>query len=180
VKDTTYNGAFMRTTMTKTLTPEDIRDLLTGFVAAIELDQIRVDALPPEKFHRWYSDSMWRNWRRLHIDYINRLLPSVKTIPSALLEELAWLAIAYEPTVVRETVVDLFADAVSGNCPAEDFETAALFFGWLIKDVSGRPAGTPLNCDARALMMQWLAVTDPLRIAEDPECGYSRPAGFVS
>ena len=73
MKDTTYNGAFMRTTMTKTLTLEDIRDLLTGFVAgfvaAIELDQIRVDALPPEKFHRWYSDSMWRDWRRLHIDY---------------------------------------------------------------------------------------------------------------
>jgi hypothetical protein len=177
VKDTTYNGAFMRTTITKTLTPEDIRDLLTGFVAAIELDQIRVDALPPEKFHRWYSDSMWRNWRRDHIDYINRLLPSVNTIPSALLQELAVLAITYEPAVVRNTVLDLFADAVSGD---GDLETAALFFGWLVKDVSGRPAGHPLNCDAKALMMQWLPVTDPLRIAEDPECGYGRPAGFVS
>jgi hypothetical protein len=29
-------------------------------------------------------------------------------------------------------------------------------------------------------MMQWLAVDDPLRNAEDPECGYGRPAGFVS
>jgi hypothetical protein len=38
-------------TMTNTLTPEDIRDLLLGFAAAIESDQVRVDALPPEKFH---------------------------------------------------------------------------------------------------------------------------------
>ena len=51
-----------------------------------ELDQIRADALPPEKFHRCYSDSMWRNWRRGHVDYINRLLPTVNTIPSALLQ----------------------------------------------------------------------------------------------
>jgi hypothetical protein len=28
-------------------------------------------------------------------------------------------------------------------------------------------------------MMQWLPVTDPLRVAEDPECGYGRPEGFV-
>jgi hypothetical protein len=28
--------------------------------------------------------------------------------------------------------------------------------------------------------MQWLAVDDPLGIAEDPECGYGRPAGFVN
>jgi hypothetical protein len=133
--------------MTKTLTPEDIRDFLTGFIAAIELDQIRVDALPPEKFHRWYSDSMWRNWRRYHIDYMNRLLPSVNTIPSALLQELARLAITYEPAVVREAALRLFADAASGSCPAEELETAALFFGWLIKDVSDTPAGKPLNCD---------------------------------
>lgn len=178
--DTTYNGAFIGTRMTQTLTPEDIRDLLTGFIAAIELDQIRVDALPPVKFHRWYNDSLWRRCRRGHIDYINRLLPSVNAIPSALLQELAWLAITYEPAVVRATVIDLFDDAASGNCPAEEFETAALFFGWLIKDVSNTPAGAPLNCDAKVLMMQWLSVDDPLRIAEDPECGYGRPAGFVN
>ena len=178
--DTTYNLAFTRTAMTKTIAPEDVRDLLSGFVAAIELDQIRVDALPPEKFHGWYSDSMWRNWRRDHVDNINRLLPTVNTIPSALLQELAWLAITYDPTVVGEAAVNLFAEAVSGSCPAEELETAALFFGWLIKDVSDRPARKPRNCDARTLMMQWLAVTDPLRIAEDPECGYGRPAGFVN
>jgi hypothetical protein len=180
VTDTTYNLAFTRTAMTKTITPEDVRDLLTGFAAAIELDQIRVDALPAEKFHRWYSDSMWRNWRRDHVDYINRLLPTVNTIPSAQLQELAWLAITYDPAVVREAAVNLFAEAASGCCAAEEFETAGLFFGWLIKDVSGRPQRTPVNGDPKALMMQWVAVTDPLRIAEDPECGYGRPAGFVN
>jgi hypothetical protein len=160
--------------MIETLTPEDIRDLLTGFAAAIELDQIRVDALPPEKFHRWYSDSMWRNWRRGHVDYINRLLPSVNTIPSALLQELAWLAITHDPAVVREAAVNLFSEAVSGSRPAEELETAALFFGRLIKDVSDRPARKPLNGDARTSMKQWLAVADPLWIAKDPECGYGR------
>ena len=65
-------GVFISATKIKSLTHEDIRDLLIGFAAAIELDQIRVDALPPEKFHRWYSDGMWRRWRRGHLDYINR------------------------------------------------------------------------------------------------------------
>jgi hypothetical protein len=41
--------------MIKTLTTEDIRDLLNGFAAAIELDQIRVDALHPD-----YDPDMWR------------------------------------------------------------------------------------------------------------------------
>jgi hypothetical protein len=66
-------------------------------------------------------------------------------------------------------------------CPPEEFETAELFFGWLIKDASHRKGpGEPLNADARGLMMEWLSVSDPLRIAEDPECGYGPPAGFVS
>ena len=37
VKDTTYNnGASTRTALTKAITLEDVRDLLTGFVAAID------------------------------------------------------------------------------------------------------------------------------------------------
>jgi hypothetical protein len=157
----------------------DIRDLLAGLVAAIELDQLRVDALPPEKFNAWYSDSMWRRYRRDHIDYINRILASVNSIQSALLQELDWLAISYEPATVREVAVELLAEAASGSRPAEELATAALFFGSLIKDVTRRPAGTPVNCDAKVLVMQWLVVDDPLGIAEDPECGYGRPAGFV-
>jgi len=50
--------------MTKTLTTEDMRDLLTGFAAAIEFDQILVDALPPESFHPDYSPDMWRMWHQ--------------------------------------------------------------------------------------------------------------------
>jgi hypothetical protein len=46
-----YQYTMLERTITNTLTPEDIRDLLLGFAAAIESDQVRVDALPPEKFH---------------------------------------------------------------------------------------------------------------------------------
>jgi hypothetical protein len=38
----------------KTLTHKDIRDLLTGFAASIELDQIRVDALSPDRWYYWF------------------------------------------------------------------------------------------------------------------------------
>jgi hypothetical protein len=51
-----YQYTMLERTMTNTLTPEDIRDLLTGFAAAIELDQLRFDAIPSEKFHPEYSD----------------------------------------------------------------------------------------------------------------------------
>ena len=103
------------------------------------------------------------------------------TISSAILQELGQLAVTYEPAIVREAIVDLFSEAASGTCPPEEFESAERFFGWLIKDVSRRrPSGDFLNDETRELMMQWLSVTDPLRIAEDPECGYGSPAGFVS
>ena len=169
-----------KTKITTMLTHEDIRDLITGFAGAIELDQIRVDALPDEVFHPAYNGSMWRRYRHDHLDFINRLVPTVNAIPSALLQELARLAITYETEVVREAIADLFAEAATGACPAEEFESAAQFFGWLIKYVSHGAPGNPLSGNARELMMQWLAVTDPLRIAEDPECGYGRPAGFVN
>jgi hypothetical protein len=167
------NGA-KRQAMTKTLTTDDIRDLLTGFAAAIKLDQIRVDAVSPRKFHRHYSPSLWRTWRRSHLDFINQLLATVKAMPP----ELTRLALAYDPLAVRETVLDLFASAASGVECSEQFETAALFFGWLI--VRHASGDKPTIDDPRTLMMQWLPATDPLRIAEDPECGYGRPAGFVS
>jgi hypothetical protein len=47
-----------RINMIKTLTPVDIRDLPIGFAAAIELDQMRVDALPSTKFHRYYNPTV--------------------------------------------------------------------------------------------------------------------------
>jgi hypothetical protein len=123
---------------------------------------------------------MWRRWRRAHVDYIDQLLPTLNAMPLALLQELTRIASTYEPTAVRERMLDLFADAAAGSCPAEDLETAALFFGWLVMDVSGSPKPKPTYGDARTMLMQWLTVTDPLRIAEDPECGYGQPAGFVN
>jgi hypothetical protein len=123
---------------------------------------------------------MWRTWRCSHLDFIYQLLPSVNAMPPALLQGLTRLALTYDPLAVRETILDLFAEAASESCPAEDLETAALFFGWLVKDVSGRPKPKSTYGDARTMMMQWVTVTDPLRIAEDPECGYGQPTGFVN
>jgi hypothetical protein len=163
-----------------TLRHEDIKDLLNGFAGAIELDQMRVDALPDDVFHPAYDDGMWRRWRQAHIVFINELLPTVNNIPASLLQELAWLAITCETAVVRFELLSLFGDGAGRLCAEEEFETAALFFGWLLKAVSPEVRGKPLNDDARSQMMGWLAVTDPLRIAEDPECGYGRPTGFVS
>jgi hypothetical protein len=71
-------------------------------------------------------------------------------------------------------------DAAEGRCPTEVFETAAAFFNCLISVVREKPKGKPSRRDARALMLQWLPVTDPLNIAQDPECGYGRPAGFLN
>jgi hypothetical protein len=169
-----------RGAMVKTLASEDIRDLLASFAAAIELDQLRVDALPPQKFHPWYNDSMWRSWPCEHILYINKLLVTVDTIPVALLEELTRMATTCEPAVVAQFALDLFADAASGSCPQEEVDTAALFFGCLIQQLRGSSEGKPIGRDAKALMLRWLPVTDPLRIAHDSECGYGQPMGLVS
>jgi hypothetical protein len=81
-----------------------------------------------------------------------------------MLQELARLAITDEAAVVREAIVNLFAEAANCMCPREQFETAALFFVMDVRE--RRAAGKPRNGDTKALMMRWLAVNDPLRIAE--------------
>src|SRR5215470_15144419 len=124
--------------MTTALVVEDIRDFLAGFAAAIELDQLRVDALDPENFHPGYDDNMWRSSRRDHLAYIRKLLTTLNTIPSAMLSDLTWTAMSCEPAVVGQVVVELFAEAASGSNAQGELETAALFFGSLIKGVSGR------------------------------------------
>lgn len=80
--------------MKETSTTNDLRDFLNCFAAVIELDQIRIDAMPPDKFHPKYDESMWRRWRRYHVDYINGLLLTVDAIPAAILLELTQLAFA--------------------------------------------------------------------------------------
>lgn len=97
---------------------------------------------------------------------------------SALLQALAWLAITHDPAVVRERLLCFFAEVVSDYCCAEQFRTATLFFGWLIADFRVRSAVHLQDHDAKAMMKQWLPVTDPLGIAEDPECGYGQATGF--
>jgi hypothetical protein len=162
-------------TMTTTITHEDIRNLLMGFAAAVELDQIRVDALPRERFHPAYIDSMWRSIRRESLDCIHRLLPTVNAMPLTLLEELSELSFAYDPRDVRETLVMLFSRALYWT---EVDETAEQFFGRLIKNMAGKASsGNLLKRQASEQMMKWLFLIDPLRIAEDPECGYHRTAG---
>jgi hypothetical protein len=166
--------------MTETLTHADIRDLLRGFGAAIELDQLRVDAMPAAKFQPPYNDSMWRGWRGGHISYTNKLLSTVDAIPSAMLRELTGIAVTYEPELIRHIALELFAEVVTGSCPQEELGTAERFFGWLIKQVGAQSEGRPRHQGARTSILQWLPVTDPLRIAQDPECGYGQPDGFVS
>ena len=166
--------------MTQSLTKDDIREVFAGFADAIQLDQIRVDAFPPQIVNINYRESMWRTWRRSHVDYVNRLLPTVEAISPALLEKLTWLATNYGPAAVREAALELFAGAASGSYAAEEVETAALFFGWLIEDVTRASKVEPTQGDARALMKKWLPITDPLRIAEDPETGFGGPSEFVN
>jgi hypothetical protein len=163
--------------MIKSITKDDIRELLNGFIAAIELDQIRVDALPASVFHRRYDDDMWRNWRRYHLKYVKQLLSTLDTIAPVILEKLTWIATHCEPAVVGEEVLDRFADVVSYNYDAEKFATAAPFFDWLIECIMEPFEVKLIGEDAPALMMRWLPATDPLRIAQDPECGYGPHLG---
>jgi hypothetical protein len=166
--------------MTETLTHADIRNLLKGFSAAIELDQYRVDAMPAAKFHALYDDGMWRRWRSGHISYINKLLSSVDKIAPAMLKELTWIAMTYEAKVIGDVALDLFSRAASGDDPEEELATAEGFFGWLIKQAGDDSQHSRRSQGARSSILQWLAVADPLRIARDSECGYGQPFGFVN
>ena len=109
-------------------------------------------------------------WRRDHVEYINLLLSTVDAIPPVVLEKLNWIATHYEPEIVGEAAVDLFALAAGRSYPREDVATAAVFFERLIEDVTRRSEGQSIGGP----------VTDPLRIAQDPECGYGLPSGSVN
>jgi len=156
---------------------DDIRDLFAGFFVAIELDQLRVDALPSEAFQEDYSDNTWRVWRRCHLEYLSLLLSTVHLIRPATLERLTWIAINYDPRFVGERLLDVLGAASACSVPREDVATAELFLKLLIEDVSGRREGRSIAQDARTLMQRWLRATDPLHIARDPECGYGAYLG---
>jgi hypothetical protein len=93
-----------------------------------------VDALPAAKFHPQYNDSTWRRWRKDHISYIDRLLSTVDVIPQAILGDLTGIAITYEPELVGNIALELFAEAVSNRCPKE-LGTAELLLACLVRQV---------------------------------------------
>ncbi|WP_298372370.1 hypothetical protein [uncultured Bradyrhizobium sp.] len=154
--------------LTENLTPANIQDFLKRLLAAIELDQVNVDALPSESFSIDYDESMWRTLRQDHCAYIEKLLSTADAIPPVVLKQLTEIATAYEPAHVGSILQGLFAEVVSGSC-AEDVGTTTAFFSALIKEMSGQREGAPRQRSAQASILQWLSPTDPLRIALDPE-----------
>ena len=163
--------------LTETLTPEDIKTFLTRLTTAIELDQVYVDALPPESFSIEYDDSMWRTWRHDHRVYLEKLHATTDAIPPVMMWQLTGIAVAHEPALVGNTVLEVFAEVVSGSC-GEDLGTAERFFDRLIQEVNGQPKGKRSHGNAQALILEWLPESDPLRIARDPECGYVAASTF--
>jgi hypothetical protein len=79
----------------------------------------------------------------------------------------------------HEDLLRLFCEAGSGARVPKEFESTALFFGWLIKCLSRRRPSKLLSHDARWLMMQRLAIIDPRGTAEQPGCGYIPPLSLV-
>jgi hypothetical protein len=159
--------------MTNALTPEDIRTLLNGLSVAIELDQVYVDSLPPERFSPMYTDGMWRDWRRNHRKFIDRLLLSVDSIPPLMLRELSRIAVTHKAELVGRVLLELFADVASGSCSVDDLGTSRSFFGSLVNQTKALSNGDRHE-SARVAILRWLPLHDPLRIARDPECGYGQ------
>jgi hypothetical protein len=155
--------------MTEFLTHPDIRKFLENFRVAIERDQRLVDALPADGFHPQYNDNMWCDWRAGHVSYIDYLLLSVNSLHSAILIDLTNVATTFDPQVVRNVVLESFAEIVGGHCDGGD---AASFFGSVASEVRRRNSGRRRLADAKKAMAKWMAVDDPLLIAMDPECQY--------
>ncbi|MGY4224982.1 hypothetical protein ACVMIH_002343 [Bradyrhizobium sp. USDA 4503] len=156
--------------LTETLVRDDIKNFLKRLSVAIELDQINVDALPPESFLIEYDDDMWRAWRHEHRVHIEKLLDTADMIPPVMLWQLTGVAIRHEPELVGTALLELFAEVAAGGCA--DLGSAEMFFGVLIRQMRGQRKRSSRRESAQASMLQWLPATDPLRIAEDPECGY--------
>ena len=112
---------------------------------------------------------MWRDWRAGHVSYIDYLLSSVNSVPSAILIDLTKVATTFDPQVVGNVVLESFAEIVGGHCDGGD---AASFFGLVAREVRRRNSGRRRLVDARKAMAKWLAVDDPLLVAKDPQCQY--------
>jgi hypothetical protein len=116
---------------------------------------------------------MWRDWRNSHMIYLNRLMPTVADIQPSLLEQLSAIARSYEPELVRNVILEILCEVASGSCDPEEHATASQFFGDLIEQVKKRAKATLRDQRARVSLARWFPVSDPLRLAADPECKYA-------
>ncbi|OSI65555.1 hypothetical protein BSZ21_20685 [Bradyrhizobium canariense] len=109
------------------LSVRHVKDFLERLSAAISDDQAYVDSLPAERFSPIYDDGLWRTWRRDHRTYLQQLISTTDSIPEDLLVQLSEAAVAYDPAIVRDVVIDHLASIV-GGCAAEDFSSVEHFF----------------------------------------------------
>jgi hypothetical protein len=157
---------------TQSLTRDDIRNFLLAYSGTIALDQVRVDALPPGSFHREYDRGLWQRYRQGHLDFINRLLATIGEIPSSLLQKLTCVAAVRKTAVVQKAIIDLLSQASTHSLAPDQIDSSPLFFRSLVEDVGTGSIGGVARGNSRVRMMRWLIPIDPLRIADDPECGY--------
>jgi hypothetical protein len=158
--------------VTDILQHADIEAVLRRFNAAIERDQLRIDAMPRAKFHPSYDDVMWRDWRRGHRIYLNRLVSTVADMPLLTIEKLSTIARSYEPEFIRAVILEILSEVVSGCCDQDEYATAGQLFEGLTKQVQERVGATARAQSATVSLARWFPLSDPLRIAIDPECLY--------
>ncbi|MCS3765269.1 MULTISPECIES: hypothetical protein [Bradyrhizobium] len=156
---------------TKTLSTADIKTFLEGLSHSIELDQIYVDSLPRKRFSKAYDDGLWRDWRRDHRAFIDKLIASADRMSPSALRRLTEVALSFDPAVVEYIMLETFAGVV-GGAYAENCETAQRFFKWVRDEVVRQGRGKRANGSAMKAISKWRSAVDPLLIAQDPECGY--------
>jgi hypothetical protein len=161
------------------VTHEDVRSLLAGFLSAIELDQMRIDALPNWALRAPYDDDLWRGWRRDHIDYLELLLTTVDEISDLFLCQLAEVAARCDAHAIKSLVLDLCSEQML-TAPDYDIASAAGFFSRLVTVVGRQGLNKQICPGQRQSTPVWFDVCDPLRISKDPECSYGTPKGCLN
>jgi hypothetical protein len=154
------------------LTHKDIKEFFAKFAEAILVDQERVNELPHKEFHPFYDDGMWQRNREDHIGAIISLTMTVDKMPKRLLKRLTELAIAHKPEVVKQPLLNIISDLATGARSPWLYETASLFFGELIKDVSRQDPGISPGGNPMEMILRWFDYDDPIQIGQDPECEY--------
>jgi hypothetical protein len=158
--------------VTDMLQHADVETVLRRFNVAIERDQLRVDAIPRERFDPSYDDSMWRDWRNGHRIYLNRLVSTVADMQPSLLEKLSGIARSYKHEFIRTVILEILSEVVSGSCDQEEYATASQLFRNLTEQVQRRAKASARGQCAKVSLARWFPLSDPLRIAADSECQY--------